>query len=98
MKDSCTAKRLEINGIVQGVGFRPFLFQLAAKYNLFGEVSNTSQGVVVIVEGETNEIEAFTNDIQEQKPLLSSITNIQSQEILKSGYISFTIQKLVRPI
>jgi hydrogenase maturation protein HypF len=93
MKDSCKAIRLEINGIVQGVGFRPFLFQLAAKYNLFGEVSNTSHGVVVIVQGEEDKIKAFSDNIQKQKPLLSSISDIQSKEISKSGYTSFTIQK-----
>ncbi len=93
MKDSCTAKRLEISGIVQGVGFRPFLFQLAHKYNLFGEVSNTSHGVILIVEGELKKIEDCIDDIQTQKPLLSTITDIKSEEILKSGYTSFTIQK-----
>jgi hydrogenase maturation protein HypF len=93
MKDSCTAKRLEISGIVQGVGFRPFLFQLAHKYGLFGEVSNTSNGVLLIVEGEPGKIEAFIIDIQAQKPILSSITDIKSEEISKSEYVSFTIQK-----
>ncbi|MCD4742701.1 MAG: carbamoyltransferase HypF [Desulfobacteraceae bacterium] len=93
MKDLCTARRLEINGVVQGVGFRPFLFQLAGRYDLFGEVANTSKGVVLIVEGEFKKIQAFTNDIQTEKPILSSITDIRSEEIPKLGYTSFTIQK-----
>ena len=93
MKDSCKAIRLEINGIVQGVGFRPFLFQLAARHNLFGEVSNTSQGVVVIVQGEKDKIKTFSDSIQKHKPLLSSISDIQSKEISKPEYTSFTIQK-----
>ncbi|MCP3898545.1 MAG: carbamoyltransferase HypF, partial [Desulfobacteraceae bacterium] len=93
MKDSCTAKRLEISGIVQGVGFRPFLFQLAHKYSLCGEVSNTSFGVTLIIEGKLNKIKAFTNDIETKKPLLSSITNINSKDIPSSSYTSFTIKK-----
>ncbi|MCK5313094.1 MAG: carbamoyltransferase HypF, partial [Desulfobacteraceae bacterium] len=93
MKDPCTAKRLEISGVVQGVGFRPFLFQLAHKHNLLGEVSNTSKGVVVIVEGETNKIETFTDAIKVEKPILSSISNIKSKEIPETSYTSFTIQK-----
>ena len=45
------AKRLKVNGIVQGVGFRPFVFQLAAQYGLKGEVANTSSGVSIHIEG-----------------------------------------------
>ncbi len=51
-----TAKRLEISGVVQGVGFRPFLFVLAQKYQLKGEVSNTASGVLVIAEGSPENI------------------------------------------
>jgi len=56
MKVSMAAKRLEVSGVVQGVGFRPFLFVLAQKYDLKGEVSNTSGGVLVIVEGTLDNI------------------------------------------
>jgi hydrogenase maturation protein HypF len=93
MNDSCTAKRLEINGIVQGVGFRPFLFQLAQKYNLAGEVSNTSKGVILTIEGKTDKIEAFTKAIKAEKPILSLIDSIKFSEISKTGYDSFSIQK-----
>ncbi|MFH2059603.1 MAG: acylphosphatase [Pseudomonadota bacterium] len=45
-----SAKRIDINGVVQGVGFRPFLFVLAKKYLLNREVSNTGDGVRLFVE------------------------------------------------
>ena len=48
--NNCITKRLKVNGIVQGVGFRPFVFQLAQKYELKGEVANTSSGVAIHVE------------------------------------------------
>jgi len=93
MKGSFTAKQLEIKGMVQGVGFRPFLFQLAQTHNLFGEVSNTSKGVVVIVEGPMDKIETFTDDIRAKKPVLSSITSIKSKEIPATFHTCFTILK-----
>ena len=44
------AGRIEVNGIVQGVGFRPFIYNLALRHGLKGEVSNTSAGVAIVVE------------------------------------------------
>ncbi|PQP34135.1 hypothetical protein C6A37_09355, partial [Desulfobacteraceae bacterium SEEP-SAG9] len=44
MTDTWIAKRLKVKGIVQGVGFRPFVFQLAVHYGLKGEVANTASG------------------------------------------------------
>ena len=45
MTDATSAKRLKINGIVQGVGFRPFIYKLANHLDLKGEVANTAAGV-----------------------------------------------------
>ena len=51
-----------IKGIVQGVGFRPFIYQLTLRYNLTGFVTNTSQGVDLEVEGLDENIECFFKD------------------------------------
>jgi len=93
MKVNTTAKRLEISGVVQGVGFRPFLFVLAEKYNLKGEVSNTAGGVLVIVEGLLENIENFTNDIYTKNPLLASVTNIKIFDMKLSNFSLFQIVK-----
>ena len=53
------ARRLLVRGIVQGVGFRPFVYQLARRLQLAGEVANTSEGVVVHVEGPLPALDAF---------------------------------------
>ena len=63
MPDKCVAKRLKVNGIVQGVGFRPFVFQLAQKYDLKGEVANTSAGVSIHVEGLAGHVTSFEADL-----------------------------------
>ena len=47
MSNNTIAKRLEVNGIVQGVGFRPFVYQLADRYGIKGEVSNSIKNGVV---------------------------------------------------
>ncbi|WP_299981130.1 carbamoyltransferase HypF [Desulfobacula sp.] len=93
MKVSIAAKRLEISGVVQGVGFRPFLFSLAKKYYLKGEVSNTSSGVLVIVEGPPDNIEGFTNDIYYKSPLLACVTRIESFDAELHNFSLFQIVK-----
>ena len=93
MKVSITAKRLVISGVVQGVGFRPFLFVLAKKYQLKGEVSNTAGGVVAIVEGSCQNIENFTNDIYIKKPLLASVTGIEIFDTVPGNFSVFQIVK-----
>lgn len=73
--------KVGIEGIVQGVGFRPFIYQLAHQYHLAGYVTNTSTGVEIEVEGETEDIETFLKAIPEQKPPLALITHISSKPI-----------------
>jgi len=89
------AKRLEVNGIVQGVGFRPFVYQLAKRHGIKGEVANTSSGVSIHIEGHNENIESFHNDLSHKSPPLSRVTKISiHQETLKS-YKSFSITKSI---
>ena len=66
-----------IKGLVQGVGFRPFIYRLAAKYGLLGEVDNRTNGVSVIVQGDLKTIDRFTNDILANAPPASRIKAIE---------------------
>jgi hydrogenase maturation protein HypF len=93
MNGSRLAKRLDVSGVVQGVGFRPFLFVLAKKYHLTGEVSNTSSGVRVLVEGLPEQIERFSNDIYHENPLLASVTRIDVSDIQFQNFSCFQIVK-----
>jgi len=87
------AKRLEISGVVQGVGFRPFLFVLAQKYSLTGEVSNTAAGVLVLVEGTSEKIQGFIHDIYHENPLLACVTHIKITDTRLKNFKSFKIVK-----
>ncbi len=69
-----TRKRIHITGIVQGVGFRPFVYNLANKYNLKGYCLNDSEGVLIEVEGE--EVESFIDELSASPPPLSKIESL----------------------
>jgi len=93
MTDNFVAKRLKVNGIVQGVGFRPFVFQLAQKYGLKGEVANTSAGVSILVEGLSANVTSFEADLATQAPPLAYIVDIASQSGTVNHYADFAIVK-----
>ncbi len=56
--------KVVVSGVVQGVGFRPFIYRLAHKHRLAGYVTNTSRGVEIEVEGKEEDIDAFIKAIQ----------------------------------
>ena len=73
------ARKLLVNGIVQGVGFRPYVYQLANQYGLKGEVANTSAGVAIHIEGPPSKIDSFEADLCEHSPPLAHIVEITSR-------------------
>ena len=83
---------LKIHGIVQGVGFRPFVHKLVRRCGLNGYIKNTSSGVELELEGERAALERFTMLLPEQAPVLAVI---ESMEVSYSpelrGYEGFTI-------
>jgi len=91
LTEECVARRVKINGIVQGVGFRPFVYKLANRYKLKGEVANTSSGVFIHIEGNKQHIELFCRDISEKKPPLAHITEIDFFDEPVNDYRDFTI-------
>lgn len=82
-----------IQGAVQGVGFRPFVYRLATEYGLVGYVSNTPQGVVVEAEGARDRLTAFVRDIQEKSPPLSIIESIDAEWAAPLGAERFEIRQ-----
>ena len=80
-----------IKGLVQGVGFRPYICRIAAKYGLFGEVVNRTDGVSVILQGDIRTIDLFGNDILQFAPPASKIKSFSIKAIQINGYNSFKI-------
>jgi hydrogenase maturation protein HypF len=91
MAQGLEARRLQVNGIVQGVGFRPFVYQLAARYGLKGEVANTSAGVSIRIEGPAESLIAFEKDLAAKSPPLAHIVEIQSCPHPLQNYVDFRI-------
>ena len=77
-------EHIEVTGIVQGVGFRPFVHNLAEKYSLGGYVLNSPDGVVIEVEGEKEALEDFIYDLEHNAPPLSRIVEINRTVIEKN--------------
>lgn len=88
-------RRYLIKGVVQGVGFRPFIYRLASENNLKGWVLNDSKGVTVEVEGIKEQLNKFVKQIMQEKPSLSTINEISllHEKFTKHGYINFSIKK-----
>ncbi|MBO8126660.1 MAG: carbamoyltransferase HypF [Firmicutes bacterium] len=86
---------IRLNGVVQGVGFRPFVYRLAKKYQLKGKVYNSSGGVVIEVQGPKEDIEAFYRSIPEEKPPLAQILQSKLEWAEVGGYDDFTIDTSV---
>ncbi len=85
--------RYKIEGIVQGVGFRPFVYQIAKAHSLFGYVLNNSLGVEIEVEGRVEDLGLFDDDLHVKLPPLSRIDYVDKKELEPSGYVDFEIKK-----
>jgi hydrogenase maturation protein HypF len=85
--------QLAIRGIVQGVGFRPFIYNLAKSHNLSGWVLNDTTGVSIEVEGSRTDIEEFVNTVKTSPPAQAEIFEIKSEQTEPAGYKDFEIRK-----
>jgi hydrogenase maturation protein HypF len=93
MNQDNVAQNLKINGIVQGVGFRPFVYQLAQNLKIRGEVSNTPSGVEIHLEGSAHAIKAFNNGLSTKAPPLAHIIRISTRPAAVKGFTDFSIIK-----
>jgi hydrogenase maturation protein HypF len=92
MSEQITGRKIHINGIVQGVGFRPFVYNLARRYGLCGWVLNSSAGVDIEVEGPPAALDAFIAALDVEKPPLAVIDSLSVKEIPPNGYRRFAIR------
>lgn len=69
-------RKIHVTGVVQGVGFRPFVYQLATRHQLCGWVANTSAGVEIELEGEPAILDAFNRALVAEKPPLARIDSL----------------------
>ncbi|UCD94255.1 MAG: carbamoyltransferase HypF, partial [Candidatus Zixiibacteriota bacterium] len=83
---------LKIQGTVQGVGFRPFVYRLATEMGLSGWVCNSTQGVHIDLEGHPDELNLFVEKLKSDRPPLSTIDNLQTSLLVPVGFTEFTVR------
>ncbi|MBT4482531.1 MAG: carbamoyltransferase HypF, partial [Candidatus Latescibacteria bacterium] len=94
---------IEVTGMVQGVGFRPFVYNLAKTGSLGGYITNTPKGVTIEIEGKKEAIDKFVKDLMFKPPSLSKIVSLERSVIRhdpeaenKKIYRDFEIRESVR--
>src|SRR5689334_11419008 len=75
--------RVRVRGLVQGVGFRPFVYRLATRHGLTGWVHNDEQGVLIEVQGDA--CDAFVEDLAREMPPLARVDAVEAERIAPRG-------------
>ncbi|MBC7187678.1 MAG: carbamoyltransferase HypF [Calditrichaeota bacterium] len=83
--------RIRIAGVVQGVGFRPFLYRLANEYHILGTVRNDAHGVLVDAQGDNGSLAAFVEQIRQSPPPLAKITEMTVEPLPPTSFDRFAI-------
>ncbi len=86
------ARRILVEGVVQGVGFRPFVYTLAERHGLSGWVRNTAGGVEMEVEGAPGAVSAFLDGLIGEAPPLAHIDQVRAEDLPPRGYGAFEIR------
>ncbi|PKM97214.1 MAG: carbamoyltransferase HypF, partial [Elusimicrobia bacterium HGW-Elusimicrobia-3] len=86
-------KKILVKGVVQGVGFRPHVYKLAAEYALGGWVRNDASGVTIEAEGPGPSVEEFIKDISRRRPAAARVDSVFSRAVAPAGDKTFTITK-----
>lgn len=90
---STEARIVRVTGLVQGVGFRPTVYRIAAALNLAGRVWNDEAGVGIRLEGAAASLEAFPKTLLAEKPPLARIDSIEMTEAIPEGLEGFSISE-----
>ena len=93
MIEPISALHIQVKGVVQGVGFRPFVYGLANRLHLKGWVLNTSSGVRIEVEGSPLALDEFLQNLVREAPPASRIEQVESHPIPRNGYSRFEIRE-----
>ncbi len=93
MASACS---IRVRGVVQGVGFRPFVYRLARANTLGGWVLNGEEGVEIYLEGAEQGLQAFVREMKTQPPPAASIAEMEVQEVAPLGVNGFTIRESQR--
>ena len=91
-----SAYSIHVHGVVQGVGFRPFIYRLARQHGVAGWVLNGEEGVEIYAEAGEDRLQAFVNGIRTQAPPAAIISDVTVQPVEVQGSPGFTIRESTR--
>jgi hydrogenase maturation protein HypF len=91
-----SARLIKVRGVVQGVGFRPFVYRIAAELHATGWVLNGEEGVAIHVEGNDSILEEFLRRLKAEAPPASRIVEIQVASATPEGFQEFSIKESER--
>lgn len=84
-------RHLVVRGVVQGVGFRPFVYTTAAELSLSGSVANDSSGVIIQIEGATADLDEFARRLRDHPPPLAVVESVEQRTVALLGGTGFRI-------
>jgi hydrogenase maturation protein HypF len=90
-----SAREIEVRGIVQGVGFRPFVWRLASEAGLAGRVRNRSGVVEIVVEGAVPALDDFCSALETQAPPLARVDSVTWRDAAPTGFETFDVDESV---
>jgi hydrogenase maturation protein HypF len=89
---SVERRRIRVTGVVQGVGFRPFVYGLARRHSLAGFVLNDGEGVIVEVEGQPAALDSFAAAVRGEAPALARVDSLLAEPLAARGETAFAIR------
>lgn len=93
MKSQIQAVSIHIRGLVQGVGFRPFVYRMAKANNICGWVENNNEGVLIHAEASAKNLEAFKQNLRKQAPPAANIQAMDEKPAINQAFSDFNIKK-----
>jgi hydrogenase maturation protein HypF len=93
MSETLITQKIHITGIVQGVGFRPYVFNLASKLSINGWVRNTSSGLEIVASGEPSDLDSFIQALRNHPPTLAHVDSFEAYLSEYEQYNHFEIRE-----
>lgn len=89
------ARQVEVRGVVQGVGFRPFVWRIAKHNGISGRVRNRSGVVEILAEGDPDALDVFCQALHEEAPTLAHVEGVCWKEVEPAGFATFDVEESV---
>jgi hydrogenase maturation protein HypF len=93
MRSMLSAYSIHVRGVVQGVGFRPFVYRLAHAKDLKGWVLNAGEGVEIHLEGSDESLQSFLEEMKSRRPQAAEIAEVRVESVPAAGFSEFVISE-----